>query len=268
MGMDPMLADYFGTNKDAPEPTAQEDELEKMAQLVLLDEVAKERNVDLSKLSDEDCVKLASEMFQAGYEPQEEVASNLSDEEQTAVGVLKEAEFFGATAAHSLWNELAAIQKCAEEKAAARGRVMHMPYDSEVVSAGSGRALAKVKKPGTTALMQIGKKGLSTKGKILAGLAAGGLAAGAGTAAGLLAKKKKDKDKEASALGTLADARAFEILKQHGLADDAGNVVSPDQLNKHAQEEEKTAADKLAEAVELEAWKKLQELGYPIVEQE
>jgi len=231
--MDTFLANYFGTGQSAPEPTTQEDDLEKMAQLVMLDKIASAQNIDLSGLSDEEYVKLAGQVFSgetektAAAQPEANAeATQLTELEKQAQARFEEAKFLGQVVAHSMWNELDSIQKVAmakgEEEEEGKKKAPPFPPKKEEKE-----------------------------------------------------EDDEEKSKEGSALDTLADARAYEILQQNGLADDQGNVVTPEQLQKHAQEQaaaqqpaapEKTAADKLAEAVEINAWRKLAELGYPVTQ--
>jgi len=283
--MDTFLANYFGTNQSAPEQTTETDELEKMAQLVMLDKIAEDQGVDLSGLSDAEYLQLASEVFDG--QGHEKIASGqqaeLTEQEKIAAAKFEEANYLGKVVAHSMWNELEAIQKeakkveltgptgtlagglpgkrseaigrlsdadlgkyikqtsRAKKLEALKGKVKDVAAKGGEMAKGVGRTIAK--HPGKAALIGGG-----------AALATGGALYGA--------KKLKEKSKEGSALDTLSDARAYEILQEHGLADAQGNVVSPDQISY-----EKTAADKLAEAVEEEAWQKLAELGYPVVSQ-
>jgi hypothetical protein len=236
--MDTFLANYFGTNQNAPEPTAGVDDLEKMAQLVMLDKIAGAKNIDLSNLSDEEYVKLAAQVFSGQPTPAPaEPSSDMPEHEKIARARFEEAKFLGQVVAHSMWNELDSIQKHAMAKAA---------QDEEENGNGNGN--------------------------------------GNGKAPPFPPKKKEEdmedeeengngeKSKEGSAFDALSDARAYEILQQYGLADGEGNVVSAAELNKHAQAvyaqqqgqlpTEKTAADRLAEAVEQQAWEKLAGAGY------
>lgn len=235
--MDTFLANYFGTNQSAPEPTTQEDDLEKMAQLVMLDKIASAKNIDLSGLSDDEYVQLAGQVFSgqpvektaAAAQPEANIEmTGLTELEKQAKARFEEAKFLGQVVAHSMWNELDSIQKVAMAK-------------------GEDEEEGEKKAPPFPPKKEEKKDD----------------------------EEEDEKSKEGSALDTLADARAYEILQGYGLADDQGNVVSPDELNKHAQavyaqqqgqaapaQPEKTAADRLSEAVESSAWEKLASAGY------
>ena len=291
--MDNFLADYFGTNQTAPEQVTETDELEKMAQLVMLDKIAANQGVDLSNLTDDEYVQLAQEVFESNG--QEKVAEQqaqtqeLTDLEKEAAVKFEESVYLGKVAAHALWNELNSIQQVAMEKEAADATTMQKIYRGVGKHFGKGKEKAKglekmVSGSGADhPLTQVAKRvadeaAESTGKKVVRGVAGTtlGLGATAGAIKGRKAKKEEassdeGQSKESSAFSALSDARAYEILQQYGLADDQGNVVTPDQLQKYAEEqgqqEEKTAADRLAEAVELEAWEKLAALGYPVIDQ-
>ena len=95
--MDPFLAEYYGTGND--EIGYDEDALEKMAQLTLLTKEAEEEGIDLSELSEEELLALSEEVY--GADPMEKEASDM----------FETADFSGRIMAHSMWNELEAIQK-------------------------------------------------------------------------------------------------------------------------------------------------------------
>ena len=286
--MDPFLADYFGTNQEVPEQVTETDDLEKMAQLVMLDKIAQNQNIDLSELTDEQYVQLAQEVFESNG--QEKVAAQqeqLTELEKEAAAKFEESVYLGKVAAHALWNELNAIQQVAMEKEAKKNVFQRIgQYVGEGKKA-TQEAKGMAKEYGNIAksvgfedrasreaaerLADKASKAQERTGKKVVGGAAGvgALGVAGGTAAALRARKKKNEgqSKEGSAFNQLSDARAYEILQQYGLADDQGNVVTPDQLQKHAEQQEKTSADRLADAVEAEAWEKLAALGYPVIDQ-
>ena len=94
--MDQFLADYYGTDQGAG---YDEDALEKMAQLTLLTKEAEEEGIDLSELSEEELLALSEEVY--GEDPMEKEASDM----------FETFDFGGRVMAHSMWNELEAIQK-------------------------------------------------------------------------------------------------------------------------------------------------------------
>lgn len=325
--MDNFLADYFGTNQTAPEPTQDSDELEKMAQLVMLDKIAENENIDLSSLNDDEYVALAGQVFDGQSPPEEQ--GEMNDLEKMAEAKFEEAKFLGQVVAHSMWNELDSIQKVAAGRARTivdpdaalkatepGGRTLagtspsrgpqtlvdpNVPKGGAITSKAKtvggaitpvgdaplkttgGETIAALKKALSTETAPEAKKGLAERLKALAGkgaaglkahkgkaaLIGGGLALSTGAAVGAKALADRAKSKEGSAMDSLSDARAYEILQEYGLADEQGNVVTPNQLQKYAEEEEQAApTNELAGAVELEAWEKLAELGYPVTDQQ
>lgn len=295
--MDSFLADYFGTNQTVPDQAT--DDLEKMAQLVMLDKIAEDQNIDLSSLSDDEYVALAAEVFNGGQTKvahQQPSPDQMNEQEKIAHARFEEAKFLGQVVAHSMWNELESIQKHAASpqteggtlisggvgteragKTLASGAPGGMESGSKTLAGGLAGRRGEAEK----AMKETAKKGIGERLKSLASkgvgavkahpgkaaLIAGGTLAAAGGAEalrrGLKSRKDDDEgqDKAASAFDTLSDARAYEILQEYGLADEHGNVVTPDQLYGQS---EKTAGDELAEAVELDALRKLASLGYQV----
>lgn len=263
--MDNFLADYFGTNQTAPEPTQDSDELEKMAQLVMLDKIAANEDIDLSSLNDDEYVALAGQVFDGQPAPAEQAEA--TDLEKMAEAKFEEAKFLGQVVAHSMWNELDSIQKVAgkadEEAATTAQKLREAGERGRRAGERAGERLKELA-GGAKGVAAKGLKGLKAhKGK--AALIGGGLALAGGGAIG--AKALADRSKEGSAMDSLSDARAYEILQEHGLADEQGNVVTPEQFQKQAGEPA-APANELASAVELEAWEKLAALGYPVTGQQ
>lgn len=298
--MDQFLADYYGTGNISE--TEDPDQLEKMAQLVMLEKMAEDEGIDLSGLSDDEVVALAGEVF----EDDEGIQPSSDQLEKEAAAKFEEADFLGKVMAHSMWNELDAIQK--EAKGYGPGAPAAQ-FDREVAriakqkqqaaaaardaSKYEGAAAAGARKGGATSpgrveaglrsmrqragagadrakrgVVGAGKavgRGAATAGKYVAKhklpFAGGAAGVAALTAGGLTARhlmKKREGEKTSSAFDSLADARAYEILQVNGLADEYGNVITPDQLYGS----EKTAADVLQENVNEAAMLRLAEMGY------
>lgn len=102
--MDPFLAEYYGTGAD--EAGYDNDALEKMAQLTLLSKEAAQEGIDLSHLSEEELYQLADEVY--GGEQQQQQQGSM---EKEASDMFETMDFSGRIMAHSMWNELDAIQK-------------------------------------------------------------------------------------------------------------------------------------------------------------
>jgi hypothetical protein len=113
--MDPVLSELYGTLRNiAPEPS--QEELQKTAALELLQKIAEDNGIDLNQLSDEQIVEAYNELvggFDKTASADEDDMAKLAAEE-----MLRNADFMGRTIAHAIVNELAGIQKAAEEAAA------------------------------------------------------------------------------------------------------------------------------------------------------
>lgn len=272
MAMDQDLAAIFGTNQEQqPQDTSEMDDMEKLAQLTLLDAYATQQGTDLSHLSQDEALELAGQVVAE----QEKVASSQVAEptemEKTAEENFNEFAYGGKIFAHSATREFNEIQKEAAGvgeigKAARLARLgEHAKNIGGAIGRGTGalrtgehkelRQLAKTVRKGEKApwlKKELRTEQLKRLGKGVA-TAAGVGGAGAGVAAA-------GKRKESAAVEQLANARAYEILQAHGLADNQGNVVPPDQL------QEKTAADQLNATVDDRAWEIIKEAGYPVDE--
>lgn len=268
--MDPFLADYYGTGQGAG---YDEDALEKMAQLTLLTKEAEEEGIDLSELSEEELLALSEEVYGGDEDPMEKEASDM----------FETFDFGGRVMAHSMWNELEAIQKQAAKagrgtmeegssfanvvgrkaKEKAPGKSMTFRELGRKIKGAPGRAAESVGRAVTPTFIKrrlaarsasIGPRyakylkgiGGATMGLGAAGLTAGGIYA---------AKKRKEKKSSDSAFDALVEQRAMEHLYASGYMDDQGNVYGP--------EVEKTAGD-FDEYVNDAALQYLSELGYPV----
>jgi hypothetical protein len=125
MTMDEWLANVYGTG-GAPEQV----DLEKMAQLAILEKLANEEGYDLSGLTEEQAIALANEVMAAGSQDgetqQEPEQQEQQDPEQVEMELAKEAQakfeeadFLGRVMAHAYTQEL---EKIAQEKQAFVGQ--------------------------------------------------------------------------------------------------------------------------------------------------
>jgi hypothetical protein len=274
--MDPVLAELYGT------VTPQED-IEKTAQLDLLQKIAEAHDIDLDQLSDEQILEAVEAL-----DGVEKVA-----EEQSVGGMDKEAEelfrnsdYGGRIFAHAMIDELRSIQKQAageygnpllsavmlEKEAKTKGQmgrefnrilttgtVEKAPLKERVTGALRSAGESIKKAPGQAVgradkLTQRLGRALAGQGNLSRAAArrVGGGALGAGAAlagtAGLgaaAAMRKKSFDEAVY-------ERAAEHLAAAGLIDDSGEVLSPEYS-------EKTAQDVDAAALGL-----LEQMGYPV----
>jgi hypothetical protein len=274
--MDPKLAAIYGTNEDA--------DLEKLAAAELAEGLADDEQLDTDGLSEDDLEAIAQDVLNGGEESEEEGSGNIDGDE--AQEKLAEADYLGRVMAHSYVNELKGIEKQAkrthtpEEAIAEReaGRAKHDKMGKEgpsLMAKAENKvrgAATKVKeyhkgavsdlseavkgearmvgKHGTTRTMQLGKGGRAFR-------AARGAAKFAPHAAGLAAVgygAKKMMDKKSSALDTLVEQRAQEILAASGI--DANEL---ELMN--GQEKVSDPREALASAVDERAWALLGQFG-------
>ena len=282
MAMDQSLAAYYGTNQEQADDTG---DMEKLAQLTLLDAYATEHGVDLSHLSQDEALNLAGQVIQ---EQEKLAAAGAGGLEKNAEENFNEFEYGGKVFAHSFVNELNEIQKEAGARTdaaremlsrfgqGAKGLAGRASEGAKGLATGAGKgtgilrteahkgARADVVREGTSAALGSASQLADAKKllkmeqlKRLGRGAATATGAGALTGGGIYAGTRK---KESAAIDQLANARAYEILQEQGLADAQGNVVPPEYFH------EKTAADQLNEAVDAQAWAILESAGYPIID--
>lgn len=260
--MDPKLAEIYGTN------TPDEADIEKLAAAELADQLADDGDADLDEVDEDTLEALAQEVLEAN---DADDGSDGADEGQMKVA---EADYLGRVMAHAYVQELRGIDKeaaksygpAAQREAVKRGLATEKAGLREKATVGARRAAKSTEKAGRSVLGRISKAGKSVaeskagkavgrgagkvgkhlkahRGKYALGLGAAGLA-GAG---GLVAKKLK----ESSALETLAEQHALEIL--------AANGIDPFQQEKQSGVD---PYDALTATVEQRAWEMLQEAGY------
>ena len=200
--MDPRLAEIYGTAQ------VDDSDLEKAAAAELAEGLAEEDgSIDLDSLNEEQLEYLASQVL--AEEGAEEEAPSEDDSQEK----LAEADYLGRVMAHAYVNEIRGIEKQAEEAAATEAPPTRMQ-----------RAKAFGKKHW--------KKGAVAGGTIAAGvgIAKGGrplrLAQLKRSAKKGVEKAVAEKAKTSSALETLAEARALEILEENG--------IDPSELEKQA----------------------------------
>lgn len=267
--MDAQLAAIYGTGQGS-------DDLEKVAAAELLIKIAEDQGVNLDDLSDEEVAKLLGDMTSKDKEsegdPSEEEDKEEEDKEEEKVA---EADYLGRVMAHAYVQELGNIEKTALSKVEvgmrARNLASKLPgvgnileglasrkAGKGVVDAARSGASKAVSRSAIPAQLQgraasklenlMGAKGRKTMSEgtksILTGAAkAGGTVAGLG-AVGYGAKKALSK--ESSALDTLAEQRANEMLIEAGYT---------------GQEKQ---ASSVESAVEHRALQMLEAAGYPV----
>jgi len=268
--MDEQLAAIYGTGQ--PE-AYDDDDLQKTAAAELLVKLAAEEGVDLDEFSDDEIAGMIDNLYKTAAEgdapmTEEEKAKKKAAEEAAAADTseekVAEADFLGKVMAHSMVQELNAIEK----EAGIKERAGEIAGKALSGIAGAGRAVGRAGAATGKALHgaagTVGEKasfGKLTGGKAKAlgyGLAgAGTVGTGAGIAA-LAGGKKKKASADESALAKLAGERAYEMLAQAGYVDEDGDIMFPQQP-----EEEKVAST-LDQAVDIQALRILQENGFPV----
>jgi hypothetical protein len=277
--MDPTLAQIYGTNQPEGE------ELEKTAAAELAEELADDDQIDLDSLTEEDLEAAANEVLEgaAGEEGEEveepeesegaeKTAGEEGEDEQEKVA---EADYMGRVMAHAMVQELRGIEKQAK-KGGKKGKGGFFAR----VKGGASKASGKVERFGRKAedkavagakyvggkAKSVGKKVSGSKfgkavsrgaGKVSAhlkrhrgkyGLGAAAVGVGAGAYGA-----KKAFEKKASAMDTLVQQRALEILAEAG-------IEVEDQTEKTAA----TKYDVLAQVVEERAAQLLADNGYEV----
>lgn len=238
MTMDKKLAEIYGTNTP--------DDAEKLASAALAESLADTGEIDFANLDEAALEALATEVLGTS----EGAAADVPVEEQQkeAQAKLDEADYLGRVMAHSYTQELRGIAKEAGVRDSAKaafhagkGKVMG------AIHAAKGKATHFAAKG-----KEVGAKGkehvMKHKGKY--GLGAGAAVGAAGaTAAHKMTKKS-------SALETLVEARAMEILAANGF-----EVEAPAQEKVSAANHDE-ALDVLGQTVEQKAIELLEANGY------
>lgn len=293
--MDQFLTNLYGTNSSG-ETVEPADEMEKMAQYRLLEKIAADEGVDLEQLTEEEVEELATELASDlaaddetpddGQVNQEssEADGGEAELEKEAQAKFEESDFLGRVMAHAMWQELGEIEKTAgvvdkgkelasggyqairralgAARAKTTGRVADAvlehakgPHSKKLYHAIGGASKETPKS------LMTWKRGRGRAGAAVeAGTAALGLGAlgagGYGVHRGV--KALRGSKEKSSAFNQLVEDRAYQHLMAAGLADDQGNFVTPDQLQKSA-----SAAD-IDTQVDRAALEYLQGLGYPV----
>lgn len=272
--MDPKLAEIYGTNQEA--------DLEKLAAAELAEGLANDEQLNLDGLSEDELEALAQDVLNG-----EEAATEEQPAGDEAQEKLAEADYLGRVMAHSYVNELRSIEKTAkaegpmtavqsakrDERRAStpneptfgakaenkiRGAAKSVAgvgkrYGQLMAGGAKGEMGAMAGKRAGNALLTSLRSGSGMRGEALKSLGARG-----GTAAGVLGlgalAAHKMKSKESSALGTLVEARAQEILAESGI--DANELELVD-----GQEKTSDPREALVSAVEQRAWDLLGQYG-------
>lgn len=274
--MDEQLAQIYGTNQG----TYDEEDLQKTAAAELLVKLAEEQGVDLSQFNDDEIAELITELYSGETKTAEDKKDEKKEEhekketpaeekKEEAKEKAAEADFLGRVMAHAMVQELNSIEKEAALKDVPgkvkehagklweriRGGATKAKEHFETVGEGA-RALATGKTRGGTAVSRKGiAKELATElkpeAKVLGGAAALETARRLGKHQG-----EKRAEAESSALQTLIEKRAYEILAGSGWVNDQGELLPPPQAEKQASALEQT--------VDVEALKLLEANGYPV----
>ena len=217
--MDNWLAQIYGT--------AQEDDLEKTAQIHLLAKLAEEQGIDLNTLSDDQINALASELLSDDAGAQQPAAQAAAPAAvaapafdanalaKEAQAKFEEADLLGRVMAHAYTQEL---EKIASEKEKTAGR-----FGSAVgaakgavhsVANRAGHLAERGKAKAHSKVTEYGMKARHHKGAIGAG------------AAGLAAGEIHGRHKHASAFEKLAEMQAAEILNAAGFDPSTGQDMT------------------------------------------
>lgn len=197
--MNPFLTDLYGTGR-----TVDTNDVEKLAQAEVLDRVLRENNLTLDKLSGDQILKVAEQLFGKNNEiaklasASTKTAANTTTatngaapKQETMEEKTAEADYLGRVMAHAYWQEKIAI-----EKAASAG-VQHRSDDP--------RVQALIQKLGGEMPPQF------------AANAGGGAPNGEKKDEEAEKKKKEEEQKTASALDVLANERAHAFLRENGV---------------------------------------------------
>jgi hypothetical protein len=268
--MDAKLAEIYGTN------TPDQDDVEKLAAAELAEELSGDEQVDTEGLTEEQLEAVAEEVLAAGEETKQ---TEETEEQEETEGTdemaekVAEADHLGRVMAHSMVHELRSIEKQASS-AYAKG------YERTFGPKGLGKVVGHLKGLGgkAKAMGAAGAEKAKAVGKAGAAKAKAGAekakthvkahgkkySAGAGAVGGAAAgaAAMKMKEKKSSALDTLVERRAMEILEASG--------IDPNSLEQVQQKEASAEFDPkavLAERVEQGAWELLAQYGVEPAEQ-
>jgi hypothetical protein len=264
--MNPWLAEMYGT---AAAAQPEQESLSKTAQLELFAKLAAEENIDLSTLTPEQVNALFVETFSkaaeesGAEEKKEEKQEEKKDEHEAkespaeekveekakaeyfgkkeAQAKLAEADLMGRVMAHSFVQELGLIDQAKEAQAKEAGAMQHIAGAADKAKGFLG----------------------TTKGKAIAGAAAGTAAAGTGLALHLA--KKKGEEKSASAIDALAGKRAVELAKEAGFDPEEASARVNAVLTLGAGESTKVAhTTDFETGVAVRGLELLEAAGYPV----
>lgn len=250
MAMDQFLAEYYGTNKTA---SATQEDLEKQASVELFLKLAKEENIDISKLPDAkveelytswaakvaeaasmgtsawSAAKTASEEKEEEEKKKHEEAKKEHEEKKAAAEKVAEADFLGRVMAHSMVQEM--------RKIAADTKVAELPP--------ALMAHMKGKEDGKDGKDDEKHEEKKDEHKH---------------------EEKKDEDKKASAIDALALKRAGEIVKEAGLDPEVAlkKIAAAYTLNLVKESTKVASAPDVTTAVEVRALELLEGVGYPV----
>lgn len=211
--MDPKLAAMYGTN------VLDESDIEKLAAAEFAEQLANDGQIDLDNIDPDQLEALAQDVLGGEDAEVEGDDAELEDQEKVA-----EADYLGRVMAHAMTQEMRDI-----EKTAAHHDDYHGPVEKNQGPIQKGRlrragehVAHHARKAGSNLAGGAGAKGFKERalGKAGQRWAVHGTRAGAAATVGAAAfgaKKGYNKLKKSSAIDTLAEQRAYEILAENGI---------------------------------------------------
>lgn len=271
MSMSKFLAEFYGTDGSVKEAAAAAEDTEKMASVEIFMKLAKDQNIDLASMKQEEVnalyngwvtktsaatTKTAEEEEEEGKEKKKEEAKKEFEEKKAQQEKIAEADFLGRVMAHSFAQESREIAKTASNLAAAKDF--------------AGKAYMGAKNLGQHAheLKHKATEGAKAVGEHLRGHSghAAGAAGAAGAAAGAAAGHALGKHKEGSAIEDLASYRAVTLAHENGLdAEEAARkIAAVIELGLNKPSEKIASAPDVETAVGIRALELLETAGYPV----
>lgn len=225
--MDEQLAAIYGTGQS---DYMDESDLEKTAAAELLVKLAEEQGVDLNDFSDEEVGSMLSELYGGGIEHTASSEEGYDEYQEK----FAEADYLGRIMAHSMVQELDNIEKeagrASEFFGKAKGKASEVWGKAKTAPEKTkgffqGRPAA-YRGAGADIKSAWNTPGAKEKARLV-GSAARKVAPELGTAAGIgaataggVALHRRNKKKQASALESLAEERAYELAKEAGYIED------------------------------------------------
>jgi hypothetical protein len=271
MSMSKFLAEFYGTDGSVKEAAAAAEDTEKMASVEIFMKLAKDQNIDLASMKQEEVnalyngwvtktsaattatTKTAEEEEEEGKEKKKEEAKKEFEEKKAQQEKIAEADFLGRVMAHSFAQESREIAKTASNLAAAKD----FAGKSYMGAKNLGQHAHELKHKATEGAKAVGEH----LGKNFTPYAVG--AAGA---AGATAGHALGKNKESSAIEDLASYRAVTLAHENGLdAEEAARkIAAVIELGLNKPSEKIASAPDVETAVGIRALELLETAGYPV----